>query len=164
MKRSVRWILGFALLLAVSVCVIPAHAGQKIGMQDQFIASSLKTLAKAYVISLDLEKVKQEHLGPISRMNEAEFRARYAEMFEVIGQSPRLWKEFGISPEMTSAQASSKIIKFSKKQICGIIDAIDDAAVAAKFHEYLDKRNQSVDNENVLDQVKRVGASLQNKL
>lgn len=164
MKRLVCWIAGLAFVLSVPVCAVPAHAGQKLNVQDQLIASSLKTTAKAYVVSMDLEKVKQKHLVPISRMNEAEFKARYFEMFEIIRRSPRLWNEFGIRPEMTPDQASAKISKLSKKQICGIIDAIDDAAVAAKFHEYLDNRNQGVDNENILDQVKRVWESVQNKL
>jgi hypothetical protein len=66
-------------------------------------------------------------------------QSAYAEMFEVIGQLRVFGKSSGSARDDFGA-ASSKIIKFSKKQICGIIDAIDDAAVAANFHEYLDKR------------------------
>lgn len=149
-------ILMFSLFLAH-----PAYAKDKTTMQDKIIGSTFKAAAKGFVAVADLDKVKQDNIYKINKMEEDKFRRRYAEIHKAIEGLPQEIKSvYGISENMTKEEVIKDIKCLDKDKIYKIIDAVPDKVIAGQFRQYISRKKSEIQNSNLAGQVNNVWAKL----
>jgi len=124
---------------------------------DKLIASTFKTLAKTFVASADMDKLKTENICKLNKMDEAKFRRRYAKAYAIIKGLPLETRlQYGISEEMTKEQAVRNIASINKPDIYRLIDHIPDAVIVVEFRQYLSRTKQQIQDNNSITQVKKL--------
>jgi hypothetical protein len=161
-------IVVFFILAAISTDCKPVSASessaQKPSVEDALVGSMFKTMAKTYLAAVDIEKFKANNISRVNGFNEESFRRHYARFLRVAGKSPRLKKEFGLSPDMAKEKAISLFRSLDKKKLYRMIDAVPDQVVNDEFKLYLSREKIKSRNRNIGDQVKMVWANLQQGL
>lgn len=132
-------------------------AEEKVNLEDKIIGSAFKTLAKAFVAIADINKLKENNLYKLNKMDEQVFRKRYAEVYKVIKDLPdKLKISFAITAEMTKAEVVKKVRIVDKKKAYEIIDSIPDAIIARQFKQYLSENKQRMRESNITRQINKL--------
>lgn len=140
-------------------------AQEKESLVDRAIASTFKGLARAYITTTDVNKLKKDSIDKLDKMDEKKFSKRYAEVYEVIKELPiKLKSRYGVTEAMTKEQAIHNINSLDKKKIYEGIDAIPDTFIVKQFRQYLDKEKQLVQGNNVLDQINKLWNTMMKKV
>lgn len=131
MRRKI--VLGIVLSLSLTGVVF---AAENASVETKVIGATFKTLAKAYVATADIEKLKVKKVQRIESMNEEWFDEKYAEVYLDIRQMPpAIPKKYGVTERMTKSQAIRIIRSLDKKKLYEIIDNLPDAVITEKFNE-----------------------------
>jgi hypothetical protein len=78
-------------------------ADGKAGFGDRVISSSIKLMAKTYVMTTDIEKLKRKHIAQMRQMDDEEFYVKYANTLGVIDESAPLRTMCGIEGDINRA-------------------------------------------------------------
>jgi len=146
------------LFLILSLCLPhPLWAAQKVNAQDKIISSSFKTLAKAFVAASDIAALKKNNIAKLNQMSNEKFRQRYEKVYAVIKDLPSQVKaDYGISDTMTKEQAIKNIEGLDKKAAYALINAIPDEIIAGEFRKYLSKKDDKIQKDSLLEQIKKI--------
>lgn len=145
------------LLLILSLCFQSSiFAKEKASVPDRIIGSTFKTLAKAFVATTDINKLKKNYIDKLNKMDNEKFKKRYAKVYETLKDlPPHLKAKYGISENMTKEQAIKNIESFdNKKKMYKIIDSIPDTFIVYHFKQYLSKTKQEIQKTNLVEQIK----------
>ncbi len=134
-------------LLFLFICVSSfAHSAQppkpRETLKDKLIGSMVKTFAKTYVATTNLQKFKEKNIKKIKKMDEAKFQRVYGKIYrEMIVDLPQALKDtYGVTEKMTKERAIAQINSFtSKKQIYNMINAIPNKMIAQHFKKHKDE-------------------------
>ena len=108
------------------------------GVGEKVIGTTIKTVVKTVIAVTNLEKIKKKIIYKLDRMNEKEFRARYAKFYELIKDLPQDIKaKYKVTPSMTKSQMTKNIASATKKEIYRIVNRTPDKTVTELFKEYL---------------------------
>ena len=156
----------FLVLSALSMAGAPAAeaAGQKACAEDILVGSMFKTMAKAYLATVDIKGFKENTINQLNAFDEQGFHRHYARFFRVVDKSPRLSKEFGLSPNMPREKALAVVRSLDKKKLSRMIDAVPNPVVNEEFKLYLSREKIKSRDKNIADQVRMVWAKLQEGL
>lgn len=157
----------FLLIWAVlSMAGAPAAeaSGQKTCAEDILVGSMFKTMAKAYLATADIEGFKENTLSQLNAFDEPGFHRHYARFFRVVDKSPRLSKEFGLSPDMTREKARAVVRSLDKNKLSRMVDAVPNPVVNEEFKLYLSREKIKSRDKNIADQVSMVWAKLRERL
>lgn len=145
------------LILILSLCFQSFIFGEeKVGVGDKIVGSTFKTLAKAFVVTTDINKLKKNNIDKLNKMNEEKFKKRYAEVYKVIKDLPaKLKVSYGITKTITKEQIIKDIESLNKKNIYEIIDSIPDAIIAKQFKQYLSEKKQEIQKSNAVEQINK---------
>ena len=111
-----------------------AQAADQGGMTDAVVGSTFKTMAKAYVVTADLEKIKAQSVKRLGSMSDELFQFKYTRFYRVLGDLPEAVRlQFGLTSGMSRQRAISVVRGMDKKKLAQIIDAIPNATVAREF-------------------------------
>lgn len=125
--------------------------------QDKIIAGTFKALAKTFVASVDINRVKLENIEKIRKMDEIKYKKRYAKAYLVLKDlPPELKRAYAIKEEMPKWQAIRNIYSLDKKTIYKIVDLAPDILIAAQFHEYLRKKKEDLGSFNLVTQINKI--------
>ena len=106
---------------------------------DTIIANTLKSIAKAYVSTANLDNLIKKLTSSINNMSEETFRKKYLTIYPIIRQSPGLASMY---PESLSKKRAKAIIYgIDKDKIYKTIDALSNKAIAEKCVSYINKRS-----------------------
>ncbi|MFA4888206.1 MAG: hypothetical protein WC628_01345 [Candidatus Omnitrophota bacterium] len=142
----------FTLLLPLEILAAQPQpsAGEKL------IGSTFKTLAKAFVASADIEKIKADNLRKIRKMPQEKFQRRYDKIYQVIKDLPdTLKKQYNISENLSREEAISLIQPLNKEGLYKIIDAITDSFITCQFLAYLRETKQKLQQNDFIQQIHR---------
>lgn len=144
-----------ALLLLLSLCFQSfIFAEERSETADRIVGTTFKALAKAFVLATDIDKLKQNNIARLEKMDGEKFKKRYAEVYEATeGLPAELKLSYGITEEMPKEQAIKDIKSLDKKKLYGLIDAIPDAIIARQFEQYLSETKQDFMKSNLVEQV-----------
>ncbi|TRZ95808.1 hypothetical protein D4R78_02355 [bacterium] len=146
------------LLLSVSLLfygLLLAEETPNLG--DKLIASTFKTLAKTFVATADMNRLKKDNIRRLNKMDEAKFRKRYAKVYETIKGLPiQMRLKYGITEGMTREQAIRSIESVDKPDIYRLINSIPDTFIIAEFKQYLSRTTQQMQNSNLIAQVNKL--------
>jgi len=131
--------------LLVSVCCCGSlWAAENDGMDVRVIGATFKTLAKGYVATADIERLKAGKIARIEKMKKEWFAAKYAEVYPLLSElPPRLKTKYGVTEGMTKTRAEEIIRGLDRKKMYEIIDNVPDRLVAEQFREQLRKDGQA---------------------
>jgi len=136
------------LFLPGKVC-----AGNVDDLADYTIAGTIKTLAKIFVRTVDLEKVKARQIKALSKMKEAKFQKRYAEVYNVLKDlPPGLLAHEGITEHMTKQEAIKEIRRIDKPDLIDSIDKIPDHVIVKYVKEWLRRKPHQSKDKTFLQQ------------
>jgi len=148
--------LNTILLLIAGFCLKSyTFAQASVSTEDKIIGSTFKTLAKAYVAIVDINKLKQGNICKLNSMDEEKFQRRYVKIYEVIKDLPPALKaRYKISEQMTKQEAIQNIQSLDKKKIYEMIDLIPDTLIAKHFKQYLKNKKQQIQKSDIVEQIK----------
>lgn len=113
-------------------------AQNEVGFGDYAIAGTIKTLARIFVQTADLDRIKNKQIKALSRMDEAKFRKRYGEICPVFKDvPPELLSRYEITGHMTKEEAIKDIRLLNKSDLLQIIDKIPDHVIVKYMNGYL---------------------------
>ncbi|MCR4338154.1 MAG: hypothetical protein NUV91_10155 [Candidatus Omnitrophica bacterium] len=146
----------FVMMVLILCFSRAAFAQPKASNEDKIISATFKTLAKAFVATTDIEKLKKKNIDKLNKMDEEKFKKKYAETYKIIKDLPAPLKtRYGIIDKMTKEHAVRNIHSLDKKKTYEIIDAIPDAIIAREFKESLEKEKEQMKNSNVVEQIQK---------
>jgi len=159
LMTRIRVILFSAILfLAISIYYQSyALAPQEVNFTERIVGTAFKNLAKAFVLVADLNKLKENNIAKLKRMDQDKFRKRYAEVYRVIKYLPdKIKHSYRITEAMTINEAIADIGLLDEKRIYEIIDSIPDAAIAGQFRQYLEARKHQLQGSNLNEQIGKI--------
>jgi hypothetical protein len=131
------------------------YAAENASVEAKVIGATFKTLAKAYVATTDIEKLKVKKIQRIESMNEEWFAEKYAEIYpDIRKMPPAIPKKYGVTERMTQAQAIRIIRTLDKKKLYEIIDNVPDAVIAEKFNEQF-REDGTAEHVSLQDKIAR---------
>lgn len=134
-----------------------ACGAEKSNLQDKIIASTFKTLAKGFVLAVDIQKIKEKNITKLKKMDEDKFKEKYAKVYQTIKELPPDFKKsYGIAEQMTKEQAIDNIDSLDKKRMYKAIDEIPDGFIAGIFKEYLFQTKEKIQEVNLVEQIKKL--------
>lgn len=156
----------FALLLACGLFFNGhAFAQEPSSLEDKLIGSTFKTLAKAFVLVTDINKLKEDNMNTLAKMDNDKFQVRYAKAYEVIKALPESLKSrYKITENMSKNQAIKSIWSLNKDKIYEIIDLVPNKIIADQFRLRLRYRKQKSPNENLISQIHSYWNDLMKKM
>lgn len=129
-----KFILIFFMVLMPAVCC----AQEKQAWEDVLIGSSFKTLAKAFVATADIKKIKRANIEKLDRMDDEKFKKRYLKAYDVVKDLPPDFKKtYGISEAMSKEQAIKNLKILDKNKIYELIDAVPNKTISRQFKDYM---------------------------
>ena len=131
------------------------------GLGDYAIAGTIKTLAKIFVQTTDLDKVKTRQIKVLLRMKEAKFQKQYTEIYIVLKDiPPELRLHYGIIEHMSKEEAIKEIRRIRKSDLIELIDKIPDQFIVKYVKDFLGQKACQLKDKAFLQQID----SLWNKL
>lgn len=130
------------------------QAQERNSFTDNIIGSTFKTLAKAFVSTVDLEKLKKENIEKLNKMDEIKFRKHYMRLYKVIKDCPLVRDSYGLNEGLTRDEAVGKINSLERIKIYEILDSIPNSFIASQFRLYLSERKQEIQKSNIMLQIR----------
>jgi hypothetical protein len=119
-----------------------ASARQRETFKEKLIGSFVKTFAKTYVATHNLEKFKEKNIRKLRKMDEAKFQRVYKKIYsEMMVDLPQHLKDmYGVTEDMTREKAIARINLFkNKRQIYKMINSVPNKMIARHFKNHKDE-------------------------
>ena len=126
----------FILALVFAVCFQGlSMSAEKVTVQERVVGGTFKAMAKAYIATADINKLKEKNIKRIEIMREDWFDQKYAEVYKVIKDlPPGLKEEYRVTAGMPKSRAIAIIRSLDKKKIYAIIDQVPDPMISQQFN------------------------------
>ena len=150
-------------LLLLIVLFFQNSAVAEVSMGEKIIGLTFKSLAKAYVVTLNINKFKEKYINKLERMEEEKFRTRYAKVYESIKElPPHLKATYGITEHMAKEEAIRNIESLEKKKAYEVINAIPDKLIAKLFKQHLSEKKEEIQRgkKNIVKQIKQLWSKI----
>jgi hypothetical protein len=99
-------------------------------------------LAKGFIAVVDVEKLKQNSVARINKMDEERFYARYMDFYEHLYDQPLFSETYGLREDLSREEAVEKIKTLDKPRMYAIIDSLPDVVINNEFKRYLFKNKK----------------------
>ena len=126
-------------------------------IDEKIISAVLKSFARAFTATADIEKIKRENIARIERMRQDKFEMRRAEVMLAVKDMPASIKEkYLLSENMSKDDAIMAIYLLDKKRLYEIIDAAPDAMLARLFKEHVSRTSQQIQSSQLAVQIRKI--------
>ena len=133
-----------------------AFALEKVSLQDKLIGSTFKTLAKGFVVVIEIDKFKKDNISKINRLKADKYKRRYAKVYESLKELPPDLKiKYGIIEDMPREELIKDIESLDKNEIYELIDLIPDTFIAKEFKKYLNQNKQGIQDSNLVKEINK---------
>lgn len=127
---------------------------KKLSPTDKVIASTFKVLAKGFVFSVDLNKLKQENIARISAMKDEKYKQKYLKAFTLMEElPPGVLEQYGLNINTTKEAAIKAVRRLNKEKIYILIDNVPDVVIAREFRKYLSSVKQDINESGLITQI-----------
>lgn len=151
--RIISFLIMLNVFLGASFPYSPALAAEKTDLTDNIIGSTFKILAKTFISTADIERIKKDNIERITRMDETKFRHRYAKIYSIIEKCPSLRAYCGLEKEATKQQITGKIKSLDKKMAYEVIDLIPNSLIASQLRAYFNEKKEQVRASKITSQI-----------
>jgi len=129
--------------------------------ENVIIGSTFKALAKAFVVVVDLNKVKKSNIKKIQKMDNEKFKKRQAAIYDVLKDLPLELKEkYGIVEQMPKEQLVRIMNSLDKNKIYDMINDIPDYFIAYQFKKYIKEKGKDIENSSIVAEVNKFWNSM----
>lgn len=146
MSLFILWLFLLCLNPRICYCEADIKGEEKTNIDDRFISTTIKLMAKAYIATADLEGIKKKQIEKIMHMEEKYFKTSLGKFCGELRGTP-LEGIYGISGDSTREYVISVIKRLDKKEITKIVDCIPDKLVSDKVREYFASRQKTYSNK-----------------
>lgn len=130
------------------------YAQDRASVMDHAVAVTFKTLAKGYVATVDLEKIKKNQIAHLNKMNDEKFKKHFQKVSLVLKSLPSEFRiKYGLKDSMTKEDITEKISRLDKKDINQMIDDVPDAFIVFQFKQYLGSLKEDFEQSNVIQKI-----------
>ena len=129
---------GLAIALLITCIGFSQGFGQN-NTESGPVSLIFKTIAKVFVYTIDLEKLKRENIDRISSINDEGFRQRYLDFYEHIYDYKFMVDKYGLSSQLDKKGAIERINSLDKLKLYEIIDRLPDSIIIREVKKYLDQ-------------------------
>ena len=143
-----------------------AYADQTNNLSDHVIAATIKTLAKGFVQTMDVEKMKAKQTQAILKMDDVKFHKRFIEISDVLKDlPPDLRAQYGFKENMTQEDVVTKIQNLDKKTLITMINGVPDQLIIKQLKVYLRQTAYQVKDfdQNFLNQMNSLWKKIMQK-
>lgn len=148
MNLAILWLFLACLDPRICYCEADIKGEEKTNIDDRFISTTIKLMAKAYIATVDLEGIKKKQIEKIMHMEEKDFKARLGKFCGELRGTP-IEGIYGISGASTREYVISVIKRLEKKDITRIVDSISDKLAADKVKEYFTSRQKTYSSNSL---------------
>ena len=142
--------------LVMGVCMF-ARAEAPTKAEISMAGGTIKTLAKAYIVTANLDQLKNSIIEKLNKLGPERYRQKYAAYYAVIRELPaRLKSRYGITENMTREHLTRTVLSLNKAGIYELIEAIPDRVIAQEVKSYFDKDDPELKDKNFLEKVQMV--------
>ena len=118
------------------------------------IAGTTKILAKIFVQTADLDKIKTKQIKALSKMKDAKFQKRYAEIYIILKDAPTgLLSHYGLIEHMSKKRAINEIRHVDKSDLIEMIDKIPDQLIVKNVRNCLRQQADQLKDKTFLQQI-----------
>jgi len=142
-----------AAAIIFSAVIARAQQAEKESFGEAAVGTTLKVMAKAYVTTMDLKKLKKRHTERIEKMDEQSFQAAYNNTLTIVRYSPKLRSDFGLADDLGREEALERLRKLDKKTLCRMIDAVPDKVLIAKFKAFSSRHSDELAGKDTAAQL-----------
>lgn len=131
-------------------------------LEDRLIALTFKGLAKAFIATADIEKLKETNIHKIKNMPEEKLQRKYAKVYDTLKTCPGLAATYGITQNLSREDIIKKLELLDKKQMYEIVGAVPDEFIAGQFKEYVSSKGQQI-HKDLSGQIKQLWSRITEK-
>jgi hypothetical protein len=125
------------LTIFLLLLVIPSTGHAKGNFYDFMVGGTIKNLAKVYVKTTNLGKLKEKYKKVVLNMKPERFKKNFMKFFKVYKQlPPELQKDYVFTENTTKADVIALIDKTSKRDIIKIINKIPSDFIVDQTRHY----------------------------
>lgn len=136
-------------------------AQENLSAVDRLIASTFKTLAKVYLTTVNFDKLKNEQIGLLEKMDEAKFQKRFRKVSLGLNTLPSEFKQkYGFKDQMTKAEVIQEIRQLDIKTVGQMIEKIPNEFIASQFKQYLSSINEDVRESQMLKKIQEFWSNI----
>ena len=160
-KRFLPLILAGLVLLPVNsgVCQNKTEQAKKTDtnfkLNERLIGFTFRNMARAFVLTQDLDKTKGDLVGKISKMDEEKFYSFYYDFYEHVYDFQFLVNKYKLCEDMARDDVIKAIKSLDKNVLYEIIDNIPDAIIAREFNRYMRYAKKDGEDVNKLEQLSK---------
>ncbi len=124
---------------------------------DKIIGSTFKIMAKTFVKTVNMDKLKSVNIAKLQKMSDDKFAKKNLKVYEFTKDLPLDLKEkYCVSDHMTRQQAIDNINSLDKKEVYALINKIPNTLIATKFRQYVNNSRQKVVDSNLVGYIKNM--------
>ena len=142
-------------ILVIFVCSQNAlYAQDRVSAIDHLTASTFKALAKGYVATVDLERIKKDQIARLNKMNDQKFKKHFQKVSLVLNSLPSELKiKYGFKDPMTKEDVVKEIGELDKKNLNQMIDDIPETFIIFQFRQYLAGLKEDFGQNNIVRKI-----------
>lgn len=107
---------------------------------EALVIGTVKNLAKIYISTIDIEKMRKRGLEELNAITDKEFNKEYAKVFIYVDEIPKYYvKHYGITKNLTKQKTITLIKKLSKKDLTLMVKNTPDKIIIDLIYDYLDE-------------------------
>ncbi len=134
--------LKLILFCALFLCAPNCYA--KSSLYDVVVGVAIKTLAKIYVKTSNLKKLKAKYIHKIAHMKDDKFKKNYMKFYEVYKELPiDIKAKYVFTDKTTKDEVIERIASVKKKDLIAIINKIPSEFILHKTRHYTKKPGSS---------------------
>jgi hypothetical protein len=126
-----------SLILITLLFAFPSDSRADATLYDLVVGGTIKNLAKIYIITSNLPKIKAKYVKKITNMREEKFQKNYRKFYIVFEHLPPAIKQgYDFTPNTSRAELILAINHVSKKDLISIINKIPSEMITRQAKRY----------------------------
>ncbi len=147
-------IMFLKIIIFLLLLIFPANSYAKGSLYDFVVGGTIKTLAKIYVKTSNLTKLKSKYIKKITNMKDDKFNKYYMQFYDVYKElPPDLKQKYVFTDQVTKAEVIQKIDTVNKRDLIGIINKIPSDFILRKTKYYLHKSHEQSPHRPVVNEM-----------
>lgn len=126
-----------SLILIILLFAFPSNSRADATLYDLVVGGTIKNMAKIYVVTSNLPKLKAKYVKKITTMKEEKFQKNYRKFYVVFEHLPPAIKQgYDFTPNTKRAELIQVINHISKKDLISIINKIPSEMITRQAKSY----------------------------
>lgn len=119
--------------------------------KEALVGMAVKSIAKGYIATADLEKLKETNIAKIENMDDKEFKTKYRKIYTELNEIPEdVRNDYGFTEDMEKKTAIEQMRSATKNDLYRIIDSIPDSYIKKHFDAYIAEKHKRLSMQSLM--------------